>query len=91
MEAAAILNTFNEFIVATLPLLAVFRLRVEKQQRWSVLSSLCLGYLVAVAGCFRTFYIWKTFTTYDLTWWGTPQWMASEVEIDLALVCSSVL
>jgi hypothetical protein len=86
MQASAVLNTFSEFVLATLPLLAVFRLNVDRRQRWSVICLLSLGFLVAFAGCFRTFYIWKVLTTYDLTWWSGPQWICSEVEIDLALV-----
>jgi hypothetical protein len=86
MEVAAIVNTLSEVWVATMPFIAVFRLRVDYRQRWGVIGLLSLGYLVAVAGIFRTYYIFKLISTYDLTWWSGPQWICSEVEIDLALV-----
>lgn len=86
MEAAAVLNTLSEVVIATLPVIAVFRLHIHRDQRWSVLGLLSLGYVVAAAGCFRTFYMWKTISTWDMTWWSTPHWIASELEIDLALV-----
>jgi hypothetical protein len=87
MQVSSVLNTFSEFVVATLPLIGVFQLHVDKQQRWSVVGLLSLGYLVAMAGCFRAFYIWKARETYDISWWSWPQWICSVVEIDLALVC----
>jgi hypothetical protein len=89
MEISAILNTLSELVIAILPVLAVFQLRVDPRQRWSVIGLLSLGFLVAFAGCFRTYYLYKTVGTYDLTWWSTPHWICSEVEIDTALVSYS--
>jgi len=89
MEIAAIMYTLSELVIAILPVIAVFRLRVDPRQRWSVIGLLSLGFLVAFAGCFRTFYLYKTVETYDLTWWSTPHWICSEVEIDTALVSHS--
>jgi hypothetical protein len=91
MQVAGVLNTASEFVLATLPLLAVFRLHVDKRQRWSVIFLLSLGFLVAFTGCFRTFFVWKALTTHDLTWWSGPQWLCSEMEIDLALVCQTLI
>jgi len=86
MQAAAVFNTVSEFWIATLPLIACFKLRVDRSQRWTVIGLLSLGYFVSVAGIGRTFYIFKSFTTYDITWWSGPQWIFAEVEIDLAIV-----
>lgn len=84
--AAAIINTFSEFIVATLPLMAVFFLQVDKRQRWNVVALLSLGFFVAIIGCIRCVYVWKALTSYDLTWWSGPGWVCANVEIDVALV-----
>jgi hypothetical protein len=81
-----VVNTVMEFWVATMPLLATFSLGVRKEQRWSVISILCLGYFTVIGGVVRTYYIFKAVHTYDYTWWSGPQWIASEVEIDMALV-----
>ncbi|KAF2666783.1 hypothetical protein BT63DRAFT_457739 [Microthyrium microscopicum] len=86
MMATAIINTLSEAIIALLPILAVYRLRVAPHQRWSIIGLLSLGFFVAVAGAFRTFYIWKTVTTYDMSWWAAPHWICSEVEINMALI-----
>lgn len=81
-------NTFSEFIVATLPWVAVFRLGVDRRQRWAVIGVLCLGYLIVLVGCLRTYYLYKIFEDYDLTWWATPQWICTEVELDVAIMCA---
>lgn len=86
MQAAGVLNTFAEFVMALLPLIAVFRLKVDKRKRWEVLGLLSLGFFVFFIGIWRTFFIWRALTTYDLTWWLGPQWVASEIENFTALV-----
>jgi hypothetical protein len=88
MQIAGVVNTFAEFTLAVLPLLAVFSLRVNKRQRWSVISILSLGFLITLVGSVRTFFLWKAMTTYDYTWWSGPQWICSEAENNLAIVCS---
>jgi hypothetical protein len=84
--AAAVVNTFSEFIIATLPLMAVFFLQVDQRQRWNVVAMLSLGFFVAIIGCIRCVYVWKALISYDLTWWSGPGWVCANVEIDVALV-----
>jgi hypothetical protein len=91
MQAAGVLNTFAEFVMALLPFVAVFKLQVDKRKRWQVLGLLSLGLLVSFIGIWRTYFIWKALTTYDLTWWLGPQWVASEIENSMALVCREFL
>ena len=86
MQFAAIFNTVSEVVVAVLPAIAVFRFKVDPRQRWSVIILLSLGYLVAIAGIVRSYFLWKAAGTYDLTWWASPQWCSAEVEIDLAII-----
>jgi hypothetical protein len=88
---SAIINTFSEFIVATLPLMAVFFLQVDKRQRWNVVALLSLGFFVAIVGCIRCVYLWKALISYDLTWWAGPGWVIANVEIDVALVSPSTI
>jgi hypothetical protein len=87
MKCTAILNTFAEFTLAFLPAIAVYRLRVDPKQRSSVIGLLSLGFLVSATGCVRTFFVWKVVNTFDYTWWSTPHWICSQVEINMALVC----
>jgi hypothetical protein len=89
MQVAAVVNTFAELFMATLPVVGVFRLNVDRSQRWQVVSVLSLGYFVSLAGCLRTYYIFKGFLSWDYTWYSAPQWICSEAEIDLAIVSSS--
>jgi hypothetical protein len=91
MQAAGVLNTFAELVMALLPFVAVYRLKVDKQKRWHVLWLLSLGFFVSFIGIWRTFFIWKALTTYDLTWWLGPQWVASEIENSMALVCQNLI
>jgi hypothetical protein len=89
IQAIAIVNTISEFFLATLPLLGVFELGVRKGQRWSVVCLLSLGYLVGLTGCVRTYFVCTLFTgDFDVTWWVYPQYICSEVEIDLAIICA---
>jgi len=89
MFVCGCLNTVSEFVVALLPVLAVFKLGVTPRQRWSVIGLLSLGFLVTFTGCLRTYYVYRITQTYDITWWAAPQWVCAEVEIDVALVSPS--
>lgn len=85
-EAVSVINTVCEFIIALFPLIGAYTLRVDARQRWHVIGLLSLGFLVTIAGCFRSYFVWKTVHTWDITWWAAPQWICSEIEINLALV-----
>jgi hypothetical protein len=88
MKICAVINTASEFILASMPIIAVYRLHVDPKQRWTVIGLLSLGFLVAFAGCFRCFYLWKSMSSasLDMSWYADPHWIASEVEIDLSIV-----
>jgi hypothetical protein len=88
MQFSSVFNTVSEIVIAILPVAAVFRFNVDPNQRWGVIGLFSLGYLVAIAGVVRSYYLWKVVETYDLTWWASPQWCCSEVELDLALTCA---
>ncbi|QDS76340.1 hypothetical protein FKW77_002789 [Venturia effusa] len=81
-------NTFSEAFIAALPIPVIYQLRMKPAQRWAVLSLLCLGFLVAVVGSARTYYVWFLFTNDDLTWYAEPHWICAEVEICVAMICS---
>ncbi|KAF2431007.1 hypothetical protein EJ08DRAFT_588269 [Tothia fuscella] len=70
--AGAVLNTVSEFIMAALPIPAVFYLGVRGRQRWAVISILSIGFLVSIVGAVRIFFIWKAFTSLDQSWWAAP-------------------
>jgi hypothetical protein len=86
-----IANTLFEFWIATLPLIGVFVLRVEKSSRWTVIRLLCLGYVVFIVGVVRIYYTRRAQQTYDYTWWFHPAWFCAEVETSLSLLCACAL
>lgn len=90
MISSAALNTVQEFIVASLPVAAVFEFGVHRQQRWPVVSLLSLGYLVALCGTVRTYFVWLAMTSSDPSWVSTPHWICSQAELGVALVSCPV-
>lgn len=88
MKACAVINTISEFLLAAFPIVAVYRLHVDRKQRRTVIALLSLGFLVGLAGCIRTYFLWKSMSApdFDMSWWADPHWIASEVEIDLAII-----
>jgi hypothetical protein len=90
--ALSCLNTFSEALVAALPIPMIMRLGMISRQRISVLILFCLGFLVTVVGSVRCYFVYKVFWTDDMTWYSSPHWICSEVEICVAMVsdlCSS--
>jgi len=84
----AALNTCSESLVAALPLAILSHLEMSPSQRRNVACLLCLGFFVSVVGAIRTYFVWMTFSTDDLTWYAGPHWICSEVEITVALICA---
>lgn len=82
-------NTFSEAVIAALPIPVLFQLRMKWSQRWAVFSLLSLGFLVAVVGSVRTYYVWYLFHSDDLTWYAEQHWICAEVEICVAIVSSA--
>ena len=87
ITATSILNIVCEFLVALLPIAAVFHIGVDERQRWTVVSLLSMGFVVAIIGCIRMHFLSVELHTLDVTWYSTPNWVCSLIEIDVALVC----
>jgi hypothetical protein len=51
-----------------------------------IIGMLCGGILVVIVGAVRTSFIWQMIATHDPSWWAMPHWIASEVEMDVAIV-----
>ena len=79
-------NTFSESMVAALPLPIIMSVEMRRSERIAVSCLLCLGFLVSVVGAARTSFVWKVFASQDLTWYASPHWICSEVEISVAMV-----
>jgi hypothetical protein len=59
------------------------------KKRASVLSLLCLGFLVAVVGLCRSIFSYVQFNNDDITWWAGPYLICSEVELAMSMICAS--
>jgi hypothetical protein len=85
----AVITTILEFVVAILPVPVIFSLEMDRNQQWSVACLLSMGILTTLAGCVRTYYVYKGWVnTYDYFWWAEPHWISSGVENSVAIVCS---
>lgn len=76
--------------MALLPIPVVLRLRMETKQRLGVISLLSLGIIVALIGSIRSYYVWRSVISYDLTWYSTPHWICAMVEVLVAIICACV-
>ncbi|KAF2399187.1 hypothetical protein EJ06DRAFT_75270 [Trichodelitschia bisporula] len=89
--AGGAVKTTVDFMVTTLPIPLVLRMKMAPSQRYAVAGLLALGYAVTAAGAIRTYYAWKVFySTYDATWWQTPAFLACTIENDVAIICACV-
>ncbi|KAK4554242.1 hypothetical protein LTR86_008770 [Recurvomyces mirabilis] len=85
--AAGIINLFNDFLCAVIPIPLVMNLHMPLKQRVGVCVLFGLGFIVIVAGSVRTYFIWKgLMQSYDETWYAYPLWICAAVEIDVGVV-----
>jgi hypothetical protein len=88
--ALSAINTFSEALVAALPIPMIMRLGMISRQRISVLLLFCCAFLVSVVGSVRCYFVYLVFWTDDMTWYSSPHWICSEVEICVAMVSTYV-
>ena len=80
------INTFFEFVLATLPIIAVYKLKIAREQRWHVISLLSLSYCVGLVGLVRIYLSEVLLHTMDFPWLVGPLWVTAEIEVSLSLV-----
>ncbi|KAF1988795.1 hypothetical protein K402DRAFT_419144 [Aulographum hederae CBS 113979] len=87
LVASAVINTLAELLLAVLPIPMILQLQLPLRTRWATAGLLCLGFLVVIAGCVRTYYVWLNMLgTYDMTWYSDAHWISALVELDLGIV-----
>jgi hypothetical protein len=85
--STGVINTALELAVALLPIPYIFSVKMDRRQRLSIMSLLCLGVLVAILGVVRCRFVWiALISSNDVTWWAGPHWTVSEVENNVAIV-----
>lgn len=79
--------TTADFLTTITPIPLVMSLQMPTKDRvWACLL-LSLGFVVTVAGCIRTYFVWRSmFASWDQTWEGYFMWISAAVELDIAVV-----
>ncbi|KAK7970434.1 hypothetical protein PG996_001137 [Apiospora saccharicola] len=92
LEAAGIINTVSDFILVFLPIRTVVGLKLPWKQRIIVLLLFSAGFLACIAGVVRVYFtaISVNDTNFDRTWNAWANWIASVVELSLAIICASI-
>lgn len=82
-----VLNIIADFLVVLIPIPVVLGLRLPLKQRIIVSFLFGAGFIVCIAGIFRTYYFYKLTSRYhDITWDAIPVWIATVVELYLGIV-----
>ena len=79
-----------DMLITTLPIPIIMRMKMDSRKRRGVAILLGLGYVVAAAGGWRSYFSYRAVSDpfWDVTWWQYPAFFAATVEIDLAIVSS---
>lgn len=90
-RAQTTLSVITDFIVYVLPLPTLIGVRLPTFQRMVLLGVFSLGFVVVLAGCFRTYWIYEVvIRTYDVTWHGYTLWIWVAVEVNSGVICGCV-
>ncbi|KAL2206744.1 hypothetical protein CC79DRAFT_1292489 [Sarocladium strictum] len=91
LMAQTTLSVITDLIVYVLPLPTLVGVRLPTFQRIVLLGVFSLGFIVVLAGCFRTYWIYEVVTqTYDVTWHGYMLWIWTAVEVNSGVICGCV-
>lgn len=82
-----ILTIIADFLSVFLPLPVVLALHLPRKQRIIVAILFGAGFVVCIAGIFRTYFLYKLTLNYrDVTWDAFPVWLSTAVELYLGIV-----
>jgi hypothetical protein len=82
-----IVFTTADFLTTITPIPLVMRLQMPTKQRVWACALLSLGFVVTVAGCVRTYFVWRSlYASWDQTWEAYFMWISAAVELDIAVV-----
>jgi rhodopsin domain-containing protein len=80
-----------DFIVVTLPIPLILRLRLPPRDKLGVVVLLSCGYLITICSIIRAYYVWKVlYSTYD-TWNMYPSYLAGSAESHIAVVSQHLI
>lgn len=80
---AGAMNGITDLIVTILPMFLIYKLKLPLHQRWAIGVLLSLGFLVTIVGVVRTYFMWYTLASKDMTWNSFPLWIVATLEIAL--------
>lgn len=83
---AACVKVVVDFIVTTLPIPLVMKLKMTRRQRFGSVLLLGCGYLITAASSVRTYYTHRVYVTGD-TWDFYTVFLAGSIENHIAVVC----
>ncbi|KAK6521783.1 hypothetical protein TWF506_001987 [Arthrobotrys conoides] len=86
--ANAVINSFCDLYVFSLPIKDMLGLRLPLRQRISLVVLFSLGGVVCIAGWLRVWQLTSVLKrTYDNTWYGPTMYILTAVECDVAILC----
>lgn len=84
--ASGIVNTVLDFVVVSIPIPVVWRLKMNMRLRLSIIFLFAVGFLICFAGVIRTVYTYYLTTDYDRTWNGYVVYLTGSIEIFVGIV-----
>lgn len=89
--AAGIINTFTDIAVVAIPIPVVMRLQLPRRQQVILGVLFGAGGIVCIAGAVRIYYNYQRDTSVDKTWWASPTWIISNIELYIGIVSATPL
>ncbi|GBF60139.1 hypothetical protein TMEN_2543 [Trichophyton mentagrophytes] len=84
-------NAVMDVMILVTPCPALWKLHLPVRDRIVLIGMMCLGFISCVAGCVKSWYMYRTLVgTYDVTWEGYNVWVWTDLEINLAVICTSI-
>ncbi|KAF2167936.1 hypothetical protein M409DRAFT_22081 [Zasmidium cellare ATCC 36951] len=89
-NAADVMSAVTSTAVYVAPFFILRGLQLPKRQKWGVAVLLGLGILPVAASCIKTYYIWSMYLSRDVYYQIVNAAIWVQVEVHLAILCSSV-
>ncbi|KAF3481175.1 uncharacterized protein GIQ15_03934 [Arthroderma uncinatum] len=88
---ASFSNAILDIAILVVPCPTFWRLNLPIRDRMVLIILMCLGVVSCLAGCVKSYYIYRTLNeSADLTWDGYDIWVWTDIEVNFAVICTSI-
>ncbi|GAB7323941.1 hypothetical protein MBLNU13_g07360t1 [Cladosporium sp. NU13] len=86
----AAINILTDLFVLILPIAPALNLKINRRKKAAIIGIFLIGFIAVIASCLRVYFVYKYFNSRDPAFDTIEILLWSQIELNVAVVCSSI-